>query len=91
MSKVSILIVEDEYIAALDIQQNLENAGYIVAGHADRGDTAFQLAKTMRPDLVLMDIGLKGEMDGIETAGYIREICDIPVIFLTAFSNQETV
>ncbi len=90
MSKTSILIVEDEYITALDIQQSLEKEGYVVAGHADRGDTAFQLAKALRPDLVLMDIGLKGDMGGIETAKHIREICDIPVIFLTAFSNQET-
>jgi diguanylate cyclase (GGDEF)-like protein/PAS domain S-box-containing protein len=88
MSKTSILIVEDEHIAALDIQQSLEKEGYVVAGHANRGDTAFQLAKALCPDLVLMDIGLKGDMDGIETAKHIREVCDIPIIFLTALANQ---
>lgn len=62
MSKTSILIVEDERIVALDIENSLSNAGYSIAGQTDRGENAVMLAKEMRPDLVLMDIGLRGEL-----------------------------
>jgi len=90
MSKSSILIVEDERIVALDIQSSLENCGYLVVGQTDRGEEAVQKAAELRPDLVLMDIGLKGEMDGIEAAEQIRRRLDVPVIFLTAFADQST-
>ena len=80
MSKASILIVEDERIVAMDIQNSLENLGYAIVGQADRGEDAVKKTEELHPDLILMDIGLKGEMDGIEAAtansGAGRPACD---------------
>ncbi len=90
MSKANILIVEDESIIALDIRSNLESHGYQVVGQADRGEDAIKKAGELHPDLILMDINLKGEMDGIEAAAKIRAQFDLPVIFLTAFADQTT-
>ncbi|MBI5946140.1 MAG: EAL domain-containing protein [Chloroflexi bacterium] len=90
MSKSSVLIVEDEQIVSMDIKNNLEHLGYIIAGQADRGEDAVKKAGELRPDLILMDISLKGEMDGIEAASQIRTQFDLPIIFLTAFANQST-
>jgi diguanylate cyclase (GGDEF)-like protein/PAS domain S-box-containing protein len=90
MPKASILIVEDEHIIAIDIQNSLEDLGYTIVGHADRGEDAVKKAEKLQPDLILMDIGLKGEMDGIEAAEQIRARVKLPVIFLTAFANQST-
>ena len=90
MSKASILIVEDESIIALDIRTNLESKGYQVAGQADRGEDAIKKAGELHPDLILMDINLKGEIDGIVAATQIRIQYDLPVIFLTAFADQST-
>ena len=73
MPKASILIVEDEQIVVLDIQNTLENNGFSVAGQADRGEEAVKKAGELHPDLILMDIGLKSEMDGIEAATHIRK------------------
>lgn len=87
MPKASILIVEDERIVALDIENSLSNSGYIVAGQTDRGDDAVIKARELRPDLILMDIGLRGELDGIEAAMQIKHQFDLPVIFLTAFTT----
>ena len=67
MEKASILIVEDELIVALDIQKSIENDGYIVTGHTDNGKKAIQLAGDLHPDLVLIDISLEGEIDGIDS------------------------
>jgi diguanylate cyclase (GGDEF)-like protein/PAS domain S-box-containing protein len=91
MPKASILVVEDERIVAMDIQNSLKNYGYVIAGEADRGEDAIEKALELHPDLVLMDIGLKGEMDGIEAAAQIRARFDLPVVFLTAFANQSTI
>ncbi|MBI5946141.1 MAG: response regulator [Chloroflexi bacterium] len=91
MSKASILIVEDEGIVAVDILYILKYLGYIIAGHSERAEDAIKKAGELHPDLVLMDIGLKGDMDGIEAAIQIRARYDLPVIFLTAFSNQSTI
>lgn len=87
MSKPSILIVEDENIVALDIESRLAQWGYSIAGQADRGEDAVQKASTLAPDLILMDIGLRGDMDGIEAAIQIRAQFDLPVIFLTAYAT----
>ena len=84
-----ILIVEDETIVALDMRCRLEGFGYQVCGLAVTGPVAIQLADEHRPDLVLMDIKLKGEMDGIEAAGHVREIFEVPIIFVTAFTDDE--
>lgn len=86
-----ILIVEDEYIVAMDIRNSLEKNGFQVVGQANRGESAIKKAGELQPDLILMDIGLKGEMDGIETAIQIRARFDLPVIFLTAFGNPSVI
>ena len=91
MSKASILIVEDERIVAMDIQNSLEKLGYTIAGFADWAEDAIKKADELHPDLVLMDISLKGEMDGIEAANQIRTKFDIPVIFLTAFTDPSII
>jgi diguanylate cyclase (GGDEF)-like protein/PAS domain S-box-containing protein len=91
MAKAGILIVEDEQIIALDIQSSLENNGFQVVGLADRGNRAIYNVEQLKPDLVLMDIVLKDEMDGIQTAVKIRERFNIPIIFLTAYDNHDII
>ena len=91
METSRILIVEDEHIVAMDIQNYLEHNGYQAAGHADNGADALRQAASLHPDLVLMDINLKGDMDGIEAAIQIRAKHNLPVVFLTAFANQSTI
>ena len=88
MEKASLLIVEGELIVALDLQKSVENYGYIVKGRTDNGKKAIQLAGDLHPDLVLIDISLEGEIDGIDAAMQIRERFDLPVIFLTEFGDQ---
>ena len=88
--KIKILIVEDEQIAARDIKQNLSNLGYTVVGIAATGKKALQCTEETQPDLVLMDIVLKGKMDGIETAEQIRKLHDIPIVYLTAHADERT-
>jgi len=90
VSKPRILVVEDESIVARDIQFQLLELGYEVAGHAARGDEAIELAGAIRPDLVLMDIQLAGEMDGIAAARVMRNQFGLPVVFLTAFAADDT-
>ncbi len=90
MSKLNVLIVEDESIVAKDIQHSLKKLGYNVLGICSTGEEAIKLAEELTPDLVLMDIMLKGEMNGIEAATAIREANHIPVIFLTAYADENT-
>ncbi len=89
-TKPRILIVEDENIVALDIERGLERLGYEVVGVASSGEEALHLAKNAQPELILMDIKIKGNRDGIETAEEIRKDFDIPVVFLTAYSDEGT-
>ena len=89
MTKANILIVEDEAIVAAEIKISLENMGYSVASIARRGEESIDKAKKIRPDLILMDIQLKGEMDGIKAAGIIQSRFGIPVVFLTAYDDDE--
>ncbi len=84
------MVVEDEVLVARDIKARLERMGYSVAGVAGQGDEAVKMALHLRPDLILMDINLKGEIDGITAALNIRQSYDVPVIFCTAYSNTET-
>src|SRR5512140_1293632 len=86
----SILVVEDENIVAKDIMTRLKNLGYGVVGSAASGEDALRLALDTRPDLVLMDIMLKGDMDGIEAAHHILDRLDIPVVYLTAYADEKT-
>jgi two-component system response regulator LytT len=90
MSKVKILIVEDESIVAKDIQYSLIKLGYTVCGIASNAEKAIELAASELPDLVLMDIMLKGEINGIEAALTLRQELSLPVIFLTAYSDSST-
>ncbi len=90
MAKERILIVEDEGIVSLHIKQTVESLGYEVTGIVDSGGDAIMKATEMRPDLVLMDIVLKGAVDGVDAAEKIRAIVNIPVIFLTAHADEST-
>jgi PAS domain S-box-containing protein len=86
----SILVVEDEAAVALDIRATLERLGYAVPAAVGRGRDAIERASALRPDLVLMDIHLRGDMDGVETAQHVRQVLDIPVIYLTAYADPAT-
>ena len=90
MSAKSILVVEDEVLVARDIKARLIRMGYDVLDTASRGVEAIEKALRLKPNLVLMDINLRDEMDGVEAAIKIRELYDVPVIFCTAYSNEDT-
>ena len=90
MSKINILIVEDESIVAKDIQTSLKKLGYNVVGTCSSGTDAINAAEEHKPDMVLMDIMLKGDMSGIEAANKIKELLNIPVIYLTAYADEST-
>jgi DNA-binding LytR/AlgR family response regulator len=87
--KVKIMIVEDETIVALDLSMRLQKEGYEVVGIAASSDDAIGLFNEHNPDLVLMDINIKGKKDGIDTAKELKKIQEVPLIFLTAFSQSE--
>jgi DNA-binding LytR/AlgR family response regulator len=90
MSKTTVLVVEDESIVAKDIQQSLTKLGYNVVATASTGEKAIALAAELKPDIVLMDIMLKGTITGIEAAAEIKKTEAIPVIFLTAYADEST-
>ena len=90
MSNVKILVVEDESIIAMDIKQRAESLGYTVTAVTPSGEKAVKIAEETTPDLVLMDIVLKGEIDGIEAAQRIKNAHDIPIVYLTAYSDEKT-
>lgn len=90
MSKINVIIVEDESIVAKDIQHSLKKLGYNVLGICSTGEDAIKSVEELGPDIVLMDIMLKGSMNGIEAAAKIRETNNIPVIFLTAYADENT-
>jgi CheY-like chemotaxis protein len=85
-----ILIVEDEGLVALSLKVCLECAGYEVEAVVSSGEEAIALAATGRSDLIIMDISLKGSLDGIAAAERIRSLRDVPVIYLTAHSDAGT-
>ncbi|MFN6474468.1 MAG: response regulator [Nostoc sp. SerVER01] len=88
---VRVLIVEDEYILAINLQESLESLGYIVIDVADSAEGAIARATKLRPNLILMDIRLRSGMDGIEAAGRIWRDLQIPVIYVTGHSDKSTV
>ncbi len=90
MIPARILVVEDEGLIALGIKEGLESQGYEVTAVASSADGAINQALNTEPDLVLMDIHLKGGTDGIEAARQIKQTLNIPVVFLTAYSDKET-
>ncbi len=90
MSKINVLVVEDESIVSKDIQHSLKKLGYNVVGAAATGEKAIELVRSEKPDVVLMDIMLKGDMSGIDTAEIVKKEVDIPVIYLTAYADEAT-
>jgi CheY-like chemotaxis protein len=90
MSNVSVLIVEDDDIIARVEDWRLKNLGYLVCGRATSGAEAMELVVNKKPDVVLMDINIKGDLDGIETARMIKKGFNIPVIYVTSHSDGAT-
>jgi len=89
MTRRRIVIAEDEPLARLDLGQMLENLGHEVVGQAGDGHTAVELARELTPDLVIMDIKMPGEIDGLGAASLLAEERVAPVLLLTAYSDQE--
>ena len=85
-----ILVVEDDIIIQIFIRRIVQKLGLEICGTARTSEEAVRIAKDTRPDLVLMDIGIAGDTDGIETAKEIRRIYDVPVVFLTGNSDALT-
>ncbi len=90
MTQPRILIVEDDPIIVMDMDDRLRNLGYQVCGDAATGVAAVDMAMSLRPDLVLMDIRLQGAMDGVEAAAHIRARLDVPVVYITAYADPHT-
>jgi PAS domain S-box-containing protein len=90
MASVRILIVEDESLVAESVTDMLERLGYSVPAVASSAEDAMARVEETRPDIVLMDIGLPGKMDGVEAANEIRQRFDIPVVYVTAYADEET-
>jgi PAS domain S-box-containing protein len=88
--QLRIVIADDERIVAADLSRRMTALGYQVVGNVGRGSDAVRISLELRPDLVLMDIGMDSEFDGINAAGQIRAEVDIPVVFVTSYSDKET-
>jgi PAS domain S-box-containing protein len=86
-----LLIVEDEPIVAIDLRDELREMGFEVTGLAESADSAMMSVEEDKPDLVLMDISIDGSMDGIQTARVLRDLYEVPVVFLTSYSDSETI
>ena len=86
-----ILVVEDECVNAVMIEHQLKKLGYAIAGIASSGEEAVELVEKLKPDLVLMDINLSGDMDGVQAAGMIRGKTAVPIIYLTSASDERTI
>lgn len=89
--RARILVVEDEKIIAKDIESTLKRIGHESAGTVSKGEDAVEVAGVIKPDLILMDITLKGEIDGIEAARQINEIMNIPIVYITAHQDADTI
>lgn len=90
MNAIRILVVEDEGVVAMDLEEKLQHFGYLVVGLSATGEDAVEKTANLQPDLVLMDIVLKGPMNGIEASGRIRERFGIPVVYVTAHADDDT-
>ncbi len=90
MTMAKVIIVEDEHIVAKDFETRIKDMGYTVCANVPSGMEAIEQAQIHQPDLVLMDVVLRGELDGIEAAGTIRSRWNIPVIFITSYSDEPT-
>lgn len=87
-NQLKILLVEDEIINAMLLSEQLESIGYAVANHVTTGENAITSVKRCPPNIILMDIGLAGEIDGIEAAAVIKTESDIPIVFITGYDDQ---
>jgi CheY-like chemotaxis protein len=90
MTPIRILIVEDERIVSFDLRRRLSRMGHAVVGIAASGEEAIAHAQQLHLDLILMDVRLRGPMDGIEAAQHIQARCEIPVIFMSAYTTVQT-
>jgi AmiR/NasT family two-component response regulator len=91
MNYTNVLIVEDEAVIAMDVRFMVEDLGFKALGIASSGEEGLRKAGTLRPDLVLMDIKIKGDMDGVIAAGEIYSRFRIPIVYMTAYSDPQTV
>jgi len=91
MSDYKVLIVEDELLVAADIEESLEILGYKVIGSVASGEAAIKKVNEQLPDIILMDIMLKGDLTGIDTANIIRQKYDVPIVYLTANADIGTI
>jgi DNA-binding response OmpR family regulator len=89
--KQHLLIVEDDLVMGMELREFLEEEYEVVSPIPSTGEEAVEAVRTKKPDLVLMDIKLKGDIDGIEASRRIRQFSDIPIIFLTGFKNESNV
>ena len=85
------LIVEDEYLFAMSLTVDMQALGFDTCDVAATAQDAFLQAMEDPPDIVLMDVNLEGGREGIEAARWLREVCDIPVVFVTAYTDRDTV
>lgn len=90
MTPARVMIVEDEAITAMATGAMLKRLGHVVAASVASGEAALEAFRRQNPDLILMDVRLDGEMDGIETARAIRKDSDVPVVFVTAYVDDHT-
>jgi CheY-like chemotaxis protein len=90
MSPARVMIVEDEAITAMATGAMLKRLGHVVLASVSSGEAALEAVRRGRPDLVLMDIRLDGELDGIETARRLRQALDVPVVFVSAYVDDQT-
>ena len=85
------LIVEDEPLCALDLEAHMHELGFNSCHLVANGQEAFVQAMSNQPDIVLMDVNLEGSREGIEVAKQLREECDVPIVFVTAYTDRDTV
>jgi DNA-binding response OmpR family regulator len=85
------LIVEDELVIALDLEDAMSALGFDICGLASSADTARSIAMDNQPDVVLMDVNLGGGREGIEAARWLREVCEVPIVFVTSYSEESTI
>ena len=85
------LIVEDEILIAFDLEATMHELGFDICGLVSTADTARSMAIDNQPDVVLMDVNLEGGCEGIEAARWLREVCEVPIVFVTACSDEGTI
>jgi DNA-binding NarL/FixJ family response regulator len=90
-SRSRALIVEDEFLIALDLEAAMSGLGFEICGLAPNAEEARSLAMNYQPDVVLVDVYLGGAREGIETARWLREVCDVSVVFVTAHTDTATI